>query len=276
VTVAYAEGRWVGPHSLTEGEQLALPHDATLELRNQTAGPVLAVLEDVAWTRDATTAAYVTTLQEFHDLFSSEVLAPGQHHAVRHLALVFSNLKGSTQLYEGIGDAAAYGRVNRLFEFIKQSTVSSGGAVIKTFGDGVMCAFPQLDEALEAALAMQQQIAPWCREQGIDPPFTLRLGVHAGPVIAISANDRLDYFGRTVNLAARVADQSLGGDVVVLADVLAQASLPADITAGHFTTRLRGLDEDQHLVRLTASRPPAAPAARPAAEPAAPPRPPGP
>jgi class 3 adenylate cyclase len=100
--------------------------------------------------------------------------------------------------------------------------------------------------------------------------------VHHGPAIAMTANDNLDYFGRTVNLAARVADQSLGGDVVVLADVLAQASLPADITAGHFTTRLRGLDEDQHLVRLTASRPPAAPAARPAAEPAAPPRPPGP
>jgi class 3 adenylate cyclase len=67
----------------------------------------------------------------------------------------------------------------------------------------------------------------------------------------MTANDNLDYFGRTVNLAARVADQSRGGDVVLLRDVLAQASLPAGVTAEPFTTRLRGLDEDQHLVRLT-------------------------
>ena len=81
--------------------------------------------------------------------------------------------------------------------------------------------------------------------------LVLTVGVHHGPAIAMTANGILDYFGRTVNLAARVAGQSLGGDVVVLRDVLAQAS-PA------------------------ASRRPATPGARPAAEPAAPPRRPGP
>jgi class 3 adenylate cyclase len=69
----------------------------------------------------------------------------------------------------------------------------------------------------------------------------------------MTANGILDYFGRTVNLAARVAGQSLGGDVVVLRDVLAQASLPAGIAIEPFTTRLRGLDEDQHLIRLTSA-----------------------
>ena len=51
-----------------------------------------------------------------------------------------------------------------------------------------------------------------------------------------------------------MAGQSLGGDVVVLRDVLAQASLPAGITTEPFTIRLRGLDEDQHLVRLNSAR----------------------
>jgi adenylate cyclase len=79
--------------------------------------------------------------------------------------------------------------------------------------------------------------------------------VHHGPAIAMTANDNLDYFGRTVNLAARVADQSRGGDVVVLRRVLDQAdpSILADsgVAAEDFSTRLRGLDAEQHLVRLT-------------------------
>jgi hypothetical protein len=103
---------------------------------NQTGGAVLAVLEEAAWTRDATTAAKVTTLREFRDLFSSEVLAPGQQHAIRHIALVFSDLRGSTRLYEGIGDAAAYSRVNRHFEFIRETVGRFDGTVVKTLGCG--------------------------------------------------------------------------------------------------------------------------------------------
>jgi adenylate cyclase len=256
VKATYADGRWVGPHSLTMDDRLALPEGATLSLNNQTDGPVLAVVEDTAWTADATPASEVTALQEFRDLFSSEVLAPGQELAVRHIALVFSDLKGSTRLYEQIGDAAAYSRVNRHFDFIQQSVTHAGGAIVKTMGDGVMCAFSELDRALQAALAMQQQVAPWCREQGIDPPLILKLGVHAGPVIAMTANGRLDYFGRTVNLAARLGQQSRGQDVVLLEDVFDGATPPLGQTASElavesFTALLRGLDSESRLVRLT-------------------------
>ena len=255
VKVTYADGCWVAPHSLIRGDSLELPRGSTLSLRNHTGGPVLAVVEDAAWTRDATTAAEVTALQEFRDLFSSEVLAPGQQHAIRHIALLFSDLKGSTQLYEGIGDAAAYSRVNRHFDFIRQAVVRLDGSIVKTMGDGVMCAFRQLDEALEAALAMQQEVADWCRAEQIEPPLVLKLGVHAGPVIAMTANDQLDYFGRTVNVAARLGHQSRGGDIVMLRDVLDQASAGPDVAVEHFTRRLRGLDSEQQLARVTI-RPP--------------------
>jgi adenylate cyclase len=126
--------------------------------------------------------------------------------------------------------------------------------VIKTMGDGVMCAFYRLDDALRAALRLQGEVGAWCREQGIDPPLVLKIGVHHGPAIAMTANDHLDYFGRTVNVAARLADQGRGGDVVVLSSVLDEAS--GSVYSGRresFTARLRGVASEQRLVRLLVS-----------------------
>ena len=254
LTVTYAAGRWAGPHSLTRGDTLTVPGGSRLILRNQTDGPILAAIEDLAWTSQATTAAQVTTLQDFRDLFSSEVLAPGQQLAVSHIALLFSDLKGSTRLYEGLGDAPAYSRVNRHFDFIRQAVSRGNGSIIKTMGDGVMCAFYRLDDALATAIGLQQEVTAWCLKQDIEPPLVLKVGVHHGPAIAMTANGRLDYFGRTVNLAARIADSSRGGDVVMLRQVLDEADHSlvdgGGITTESFTTRLRGIDDDQYLVRL--------------------------
>jgi class 3 adenylate cyclase len=256
VKVTYAGGRWVGPHSLLHGESLALPDGACLTLRNQTEGPVLAVLEDVEWTGEAATAAQVATLQDFRDLFGSEVLAPGQHLAVRNVALLFSNLKGSTQRYEGIGDAAAFSQILLHFDFVREVVGRGDGAIVKTIGDGAMCAFHRLEDAVEAALAIQREIVPWCRAQAIEPPLTLRLGLHHGPAVASTANDRLDYFGRTVDLAASLRDESRGGDVVLLRETLEQLT-PApleernDIEVESFAVRMRGLGSERELVRLT-------------------------
>ncbi len=255
LTVTYAAGRWVGPHSLTRGDTLTVPEGSRLILRNQTDGPILAAIEDLAWTSQAATAAQVTALQDFRDPFSSEVLAPGQQLAVSHIALLFSDLKGSTRLYEGLGDAPAYSRVNRHFDFIRQAVSRGNGSIIKTMGDGVMCAFHRLDDALATAIGLQREVTAWCLKQDIEPLLVLKVGVHHGPAIAMTANGRLDYFGRTVNLAARIADCSRGGDVVMLRQALDEADRSLidghGITTEFFTTKLRGIDDHQYLTRLT-------------------------
>jgi adenylate cyclase len=181
ITLTYSSGRWAGPHSLMRGDSVAVPSGSHLVLRNQTEGPILAAIEDLAWTSEATSAAQVTTMQEFRELFSSEMLAPQQQLAVSQIAFLFSDLKGSTQLYEGIGDAAAYSRVNRHFDFIRQTVSHGGGSIIKTMGDGVMCAFHRLDDALATAIELQAQVTAWCQQQDIDPRSPSKSGSTTAP-----------------------------------------------------------------------------------------------
>ena len=98
------------------------------------------------------------------------------------------------------------------------------GAVVKTIGDAVMAALADPVKALDAALAIRADIAAFNRhvasETGGDIAIIVKLGLHCGPCIAVTLNDRLDYFGRAVNLAARLQGESVGGDIV-LSDAIA-------------------------------------------------------
>jgi class 3 adenylate cyclase len=252
VKVTYAGGRWNGPHSLLDGDTLAVPDGAAITLRNQTDGPVLALFESREWSRDATTAAQAWTLAEFRDLFGSEVLAPGRHLGVRHVALLFSSIEDSTRLFEELGDAAAYSRIARHFELIGEAVARHDGAVVKTVGDGTMCAFHRLEDAVEAAIAIQRELPAWCEAHGIDPPLRVKLGLHHGSVIATNANDRIDYLGRTANVAASLREESRGGDVVLLPETAEQLPLAsrADVTIEPITARARVRGSERPLVRL--------------------------
>ena len=111
----------------------------------------------------------------------------------------------------------------------------------------------RFSDAAAAALGVQREIGGWCEQQGIDPPLVLKIGVHHGPAIAVTANDRLDYFGRTVNMAARVGAESEGGDVVFLREAFEEVSPSSELRtlpAEPFKARLRGLEGERELVRV--------------------------
>ena len=93
------------------------------------------------------------------------------------------------------------------------------GAIVKTIGDAVMAAFHEPLQGLRAAIAMQERVAEFNAKS--TEPIVLKLGLHEGPCIAVTLNDRLDYFGQTVNLTARLQGESEGGDVVVSAPLAA-------------------------------------------------------
>ena len=120
------------------------------------------------------------------------------------------------------------------------------GAVVKTIGDAVMASFGDPADAVKAALAMQAKLSA-------DTEFTLTVGVHAGPSVVVTLNDRLDYFGSTVNMAARLQGQSRGGDIVLsraVADDPAVQVVLADVPKQLEEVKLKGFDLPVGFLRL--------------------------
>ena len=181
----------------------------TLNLINATDEDQTFQLERTAWSDEASTAADVTALQVFRDLFASEVVRPGEEISIGSVTLMFTDLRDSTRLYRNIGDASAFGRVREHFEVLEQAVASEGGAIVKTMGDAVMATFRHPIHALRAVWNAQTKIA----ERG-EPMLWLKVGMHKGPCIVVNLNDRLDYFGSTVNITARLPDFSQGGELV--------------------------------------------------------------
>jgi class 3 adenylate cyclase len=186
----------------------------TLAIVNRGQHTRRVVLERDTWPDTIATAALVSTMQEFRDLFSSEALAPGLLLGIERLAFLFTDLAGSTALYEALGQARAFRLVQDHFRVLGLAISANRGALVKTVGDAVMATFPTGADALSAALQMQRDLRRMPAPPEVDTRRLIRIGVHEGPCLAVTLNDRLDYFGTTVNTAARVEARAEGGEIV--------------------------------------------------------------
>jgi len=144
------------------------------------------------------TAKRLLTNQTFRDIYRTDSLDVDQRLKITSLTFLFTDLKGSTELYERVGDLAAYDLVRAHFRLLNEIVAAERGAVVKTIGDAVMATFPTPDRAMAAALKMREAL------KDLKGDLLLKIGIHEGPCLAVSLNDRQDYFGRTVNIAARV------------------------------------------------------------------------
>jgi class 3 adenylate cyclase len=259
--ISVAEGHAAQATTISFGEQdVAIgdthlaPGQVSLTLANASDTSLLVILEQTAWSAQAVSAAMVTALDEFRQLFSSQVLAPGLGVAIRNLTFLFSDLKGSTMLYDTIGDSPAYARVRDHFDVMKAIIARWRGALVKTIGDAVMAVFASAEDAIEAGLEIQREFASGPIAQS-DPQLRVKLGLHRGPCIAVNANELLDYFGSTVNIAARVQNESVGGDIMITPEVLADPGVRAvlarePIARETVERQLKGFTQTFTLTRL--------------------------
>jgi class 3 adenylate cyclase len=233
--------------------------DCTIVVDNPLASPCRVQLAWRAFASQAATAADVTGVGLFHELFGSDVLSPTQHVDVGRRTILFTDLVGSTALYERVGDAVAYGMVRRHFDLLTAEVEKHGGHVVKTVGDAVMAAFDLPEQGARAGLACIESLRRLRNSDGTPTGLKLRVGVHAGACLAVDANHRVDYFGRTVNVAARI--ESLGGaDELVLSwTVTAADGVDAFLrevrAAGHDAVqdvqRVKGVAEPVSVVRVS-------------------------
>ncbi|MBV9462845.1 MAG: adenylate/guanylate cyclase domain-containing protein [Verrucomicrobiae bacterium] len=219
-----------------------------IRVRNRLPQEAIVLLEREDWNRDVATAALVTNWQEFRDLFSKEVLGGGEEIEVGRQILLFTDLRGSTSLYQKIGDAPAYGRVREHFGLIQDVLKRRHGGLVKTIGDAVMATFSGVTEALEATVEMETAMVAsgWA---------ALKAGLHLGPCIAVNANERLDYFGSTVNLAARLTSLCREREIIVSDELMNTAEARAFLAkkglhADAFTAELRGFADPKKVWRI--------------------------
>lgn len=241
-----------------DGEPIVAPGQP-VRVHNESGAEQLVIVDRTPWSDDAVTAAEVTARQQFRDLFASEALRPGQQISVGSMTVVFTDLRSSTELYRRVGDAVAFGHVLDHFDALRGAIAANGGTIVKTIGDAVMAVFDRPARAVDALLAAQDAVAA-IRPGG--EPLALKAGVHHGPCIAVTLNGRLDYFGTTVNLAARLEGQA-GGGVVVLSDevrndpeVTALLQDGGSVVCEPMAASLKGFDQPVTIHRLSRVRRP--------------------
>jgi class 3 adenylate cyclase len=185
---------------LPEGSIVRALPDAAIELPNDAAEPQRFTIENATWSDHALRAGQLLSFQDFRDLFSEEYIAADVRLGVGEQTLLFTDVVGSTAFYASRGDPAAFVEIKRHFDEVFAIVGAHRGAVVKTIGDAVMATFVDPLEAVRASQKIHEAFHPG----RADTPIRLRISLNTGPCIAVRLNSNADFFGGTVNVAAKL------------------------------------------------------------------------
>ena len=211
----------------TTGTTELRPGPLRLSLDNRTGARVLptiwvvnaAMNELIGKRRPYLTAKRLLSNQTFRDIYRTDTLDVEQRLKITSPTFLFTDLKGSTELYERVGDLVAFDLVREHFNTLNEIVSAEGGAVVKTIGDAVMATFLTPDHGLAAALRMREAMRRLNESHGRED-LLLKIGIHEGPCLAVNLNERQDYFGQTVNIASRVQGLAVSRSILATAPVV--------------------------------------------------------
>jgi adenylate cyclase len=233
--------------SLADAQQkLTVAPKGSIVVQNVEPFETHAKLEHLAWPNRAATGRDVTALPEFRRAFSSDVLRPGVSLRVSRVGLLFSDLTDSTKLYATVGDAAAFRLVQDHFEVVVALIEKHHGAVVKTIGDAVMAVFVDELAGVRASVAILEAFETFREGHEHRRRTHIKLGFYAGACYAVTANGILDYFGQTVNVAARLQGAARSGELILARDLLdraeAEGALGPACVSERFEATLKGVE----------------------------------
>ncbi len=229
--------------------------EVAFSLRNDTSDWTRVVLTPSRLADDRVTGGTLTTFPAFRRLMGHQVLAKGVSVSIRSVAVLFTDLTGSVAFYDAVGDADAFAFVRDHFAVLREQVHAHDGAVVKTIGDAIMASFSSAADAMAAAIATGRAYLAWVADRDLPVTPQLRIALHAGPALAVQTEQAgIDYFGTTVNLAARAEGMAGGREIVWtkavhdspgVASVLDVAGLAWEA----FETPVKGLDVPLQLMR---------------------------
>jgi len=187
----------------------------------------------------------------FRELYKTELVQEGEGLTVADQTYVFTDLKGSTSLYDNAGDLNAYFLVRQHFEILNRIVVARSGIILKTIGDAIMAVFERPQEAVRAGIEMIEELTRF--NQTVSEPLSLKVGIHRGRAIAVALNDRIDYFGQDVNIAARVQALADSNEVCISQEVMEAPSV-GDLVSAHRVSRdyvaVKGVGHKVEIIRI--------------------------
>lgn len=237
------------------GEKVSISPDPNLSFENNSDSPQVITLERQKWDDNEVSAAKATSSQLFRTLFANEVLPKGEKISVDNLTLMFTDLFNSTGMYNKEGDDKAVGQVIDHFEILNKTIAEEDGAIVKTIGDSVMAVFCNPHQALRAYLKAQQILT---EDERFHNNFQLKAGIHHGSCVAVNLNNRIDYFGSTVNIASRFVDYASENEVIISHAACSNVNSDIDDVlddfksaniVGNIDARLKGFNTESFAVK---------------------------
>ncbi|HEX4418723.1 MAG TPA: DUF5939 domain-containing protein [Kofleriaceae bacterium] len=195
----------------SDGGSTAIGPGAVIELANDGGAPCTFAIEQARWTDHALRAGHLLSFQEFRDLFSEDYIGADVRLGVGEQTVLFTDVVGSTAFYALRGDPAAFVEIKKHFDEVFAIVGANRGAVVKTIGDAVMAAFVDPVDAVRTARQIHDAFHP----ARADTPIRLRISLNTGPCIAVRLNANADFFGGTVNIAAKLQALAEGYQVSI-------------------------------------------------------------
>lgn len=231
----------------TGNQNVVLSKEPNLVIHNQTDERIFVILEDLDWKKYSVSASEVTSLQLFRNLFPNELLKNDQQFKCAEMTVMFTDLTDSSSMYSNNGDELATGQVIDHFEILRKIISEERGAIVKTIGDATMAIF---QEPVNAVRAFNKAQKHFRETQDPDYKIILKGGVHCGNGIAVTLNNRIDFFGNTINIASRLVENAGSEQLVISSDACKNRNLELylknhkdEIKVKHFDVTLKGAEE---------------------------------
>ncbi|MBE7413118.1 MAG: adenylate/guanylate cyclase domain-containing protein [Leptospiraceae bacterium] len=238
-------------NSTDESEGIHSFINSNITIRNSTEKLLIFVIEEILWNKNILKPAALFNLQGFHDLFSEEYIASDLQLEIGEQTILFTDMVGSTKFYANQGDSKAFLEVKKHFEEIFKTVKNYNGAVIKTIGDSVMASFAESVDAIKASVALQKLFF----QERKDTPIRLRISIHSGKCIAVNLNSTIDYFGGTVNIAAKIQNHAGSGEVVFTENFLQKYGVNSYLNESQFQlipkkSEISGIEEKIQIYKI--------------------------